>query len=494
MTQFAEPTADQEDRIPSEPKNKANRAARRRERRRVDKEAGIIGEIQKITSRASGQNKTVPQIIHALKSLIDRHSQGTEPPQHQPLRRPRANPGPPRPTVPKTPAASADAINKQARARDKGKGRGAIQTPAPSDPLVRLEATHWHGQVVSEDALPSTIANATGGACITCGVVTSRLHDLNALPTSVSVALVSTEPLGTDSVEVRAPARSKAGVLKISKLYVTSKGPYQGSWLQWGPQRSSVSIAKPPESSILRVQVFKAYVDKQDWAKFRSKQGVTDHFRSKIRHAAGQAFVDVFSPKILAEGTDHECISALLRVKQSAAAEVLASSGLAHVYLKPLESSPAGSIKWLKPVSEESPIDFATRVRQQAEGAAVCRGVAFSSTGSLGLRLDPNSQARQWRIVGMRFSTSHDQVLKFLRDHGWSVEWCEQFRAGQKPTWVARAIPPSRDEVFSFLAQCGEDHLHIEISPWAPRPRRAVQARSLGDAKTSFRPVGHPAW
>ena len=83
------------------------------------------------------------------------------------------------------------------------------------------------------------------------------------------------------------------------------------------------------------MQVFKA---KQDWEKFHSKQGVTDHFRFKIWHAAGQAFVDVFNPKILAEGTvgtDHECISALLLVKQSAVTKVLASSGLAHVYLKP---------------------------------------------------------------------------------------------------------------------------------------------------------------
>ena len=41
MTQFAEPTAVQDDRPHADPKTKANRAARRRERRRVDKEAGV---------------------------------------------------------------------------------------------------------------------------------------------------------------------------------------------------------------------------------------------------------------------------------------------------------------------------------------------------------------------------------------------------------------------------------------------------------------------
>jgi hypothetical protein len=170
-----------------------------------------------------------------------------------------------------------------------------------------------------------------------------------------------------------------------------------------------------------------------------------------------------FGPKVLAEGGDQECISALLRIKLSGQEAVLAASGLASVYTKPLDYCPSGSIKWIKPAESEKLPDFASRVRQQAEGAAVCRGVAFSSTGSLGLREDPNSQARQWRITGLRYTTSHADVLKFLQGHNWKVEWCEQFRSGYRPTWIARAVPPSREEVFSFLAECGDEHLHCAM-------------------------------
>ena len=61
------------------------------------------------------------------------------------------------------------------------------------------------------------------------------------------------------------------------------------------------------------MQVFKAYVESKIWDSFRSKHGITDSFRAKVKHVAGDAFVDVLGPKVFAKGSDQECISALTK-------------------------------------------------------------------------------------------------------------------------------------------------------------------------------------
>ena len=126
--------------------------------------------------------------------------------------------------------------------------------------------------------------------------------------------------------------------------------------------------------------------------------------------------MDVWGPKVLGEETEYASIAAFLRINQDSSSAVLANSGLESVYVKPLDQGPSGAIKWTKPQEGEKPSVFAARVRTLAEGAAECRGVAFSSAGSLGLRENPHSQARQWRVTGFRYSTSHAQVIKLLQD------------------------------------------------------------------------------
>jgi hypothetical protein len=234
-------------------------------------------------------------VLDALRILIGRHASGAS----QPPRASAAKPAAPKAASAgkgkgsNSPATQIDANDDKDKGKGKGKGKGAAAGP-PADPLVRLEANHWNGTLVAVDALATTVANASAGAIIICGVVKQRGPELDNLPGNVSVALVSAASLGSDSVEVRAPARSKAGVLNISKLWITCKGPFADGWLKWGPMKTEVAIAKPPDSVVVRVQVFKAYVASKDWESFRSKVGVTDSFRAKVKHVAGDAFVDVF--------------------------------------------------------------------------------------------------------------------------------------------------------------------------------------------------------
>lgn len=458
-----------------------NRHARRKEKRLQAREPGLLGEIKKTADRTTTKHKSIGEVMDALKMLIA--STQTPP-------RPTSRSGDTRKdkriTIKSQPRRISSPISRAWSPPTKPRNQQRHHR-RPRTPLLKLEKDHWNGLVVSEQELSHAIANAKDKACIVCGLVNSRVKEFDSLPNNISMALISVKPLGSDCVEIRAPARSKAGILKIAKRWMTSKGPNEIAWQKWGPKVTTAAIAKNPETTVVRVQIFKNYVSEKDWDSLKTKGSITDAFRNKIKHAVGEAFIDAFNPKVLGEGSETECISAMLRAKQSVANQTYAASGLAGVFIKPLDFCPAGAIKWMKQADGEKMFDFALRVHQQTEAAATCRGVAFSATGSLGLREDPRSQARHWRVTGLRYTSTHDQVLKILQDQGWKVEWCEQFGSGFRPTWVARAIPQSKDEVFSFLANCGDETLHIEIAPWLPRSRRANKARPLVDSKSTFR-------
>ena len=315
--------------------------------------------------------------------------------------------------------------------------------------------------------------------------------ELDALPEGVSLALISQQPLNGESTELRAPARSRQGAVRIAKLWLTQGGPKTTNWLKWGPRKSTIAVEAPVDTDILRIEIVRTYLDSKDWNALRTRRGVSNEYRSRIARVVSRAFVDVYRPTILNDGTDYGSISARLRVKQSEREAALASSGLAGVFIKTFVHSPKGAIKWLKPGNETMP-EFSLRARTLAESASTCRGVAFSATGSLGLREAANSQARQWKLTGFSFSYAQDTVLKFLRDHGWRTEWAEQHQDGPRPAWTFKSIPPETEEAYSLLAPCGNHHLHVEISPWLQRNNHRTTAKPLNEGCASFRPKAEP--
>ena len=80
-------------------------------------------------------------------------------------------------------------------------------------------------------------------------------------------------------------------MLRISKLWLTARGS-PITWTRWAPTKASTQVATPPDSSVIRVMLFKAYLPSKDWSTLRGKQGATDDFRSKLRRTIGCEFFD----------------------------------------------------------------------------------------------------------------------------------------------------------------------------------------------------------
>ena len=245
---------------PAHPQGKQpNRWNKRKQIRLQAKEEGLIGELSKIVQRSSSASKSDAQVLDALRSLVARHTQGNSSGVSEP--------------APAAPAAS----NKQPQGSGKGRGEGKKSV----DELVKLDPVHWEGNAVQPSGLSAAIATATADTSIICGIANHRPTELDGLADRVSVALVSTKPLCIDSEEIRAPARSKAGILKITKLFLTKAGP-RTTWLKWGPQKTTVKIDAPPESEVVRVQIFKAYLAASEWESLRTKRGVAPAFRHAV--------------------------------------------------------------------------------------------------------------------------------------------------------------------------------------------------------------------
>ena len=114
----------------------------------------------------------------------------------------------------------------------------------------------------------------------------------------------------------------------------------------------------------------------------------------------------------------------------------------------------------------------------------------LGTTGSRGVRRDAGTQAQQWKISGLPYSTTEGQVRKFLTDNGWtSILWLDQLRRGNKPLWQARAVPPLPEQIFALQVTCGDTALYVEIEPWVTKQQRKPKAQPLNNRAVAYRPT-----
>eukprot|EP00974_Lingulodinium_polyedra_P061997 5985032-Lingulodinium_polyedra.AAC.1 len=133
----------------------------------------------------------------------------------------------------------------------------------------------------------------------------------------------------------------------------------------------------------MRVQVFQKYVTEKRWLAIRAKP--KEELKAALLRLPGvepDDLIDVFGFKRpIAEGPSFFACTA--RVKQDAAGKFQSASGHDGVLCKLFTST--GPVQWLKPEDAEPGHCFLQRVYQQSITEA-CPGLAFSSSGSLGLR------------------------------------------------------------------------------------------------------------
>ena len=106
----------------------------------------------------------------------------------------------------------------------------------------------------------------------------------------------------------------------------------------------------------------------------------------------------------------------------------LATSGLGGVLIKSMELTPGkGDIRWVEQLQNEFYKQYILRFRALAAAAGKCNGLAYSNTGSHGLRGNPNSQGRRFKVAGLHYDSLEADVAQYLRGNGWAAnEWLDQ--------------------------------------------------------------------
>ena len=134
-------------------------------------------------------------------------------------------------------------------------------------------------------------------------------------------------------------------------------------------------------------------------------------------------------------------MSATVRVKDSAGQAMVDGSGEHGLLIKDFSTS--GSVEWLKPKDGESGPDFLARSRQYALDQRR-PGLAFSASGSIGIRRPAGYVRATFSISGLLRGTTDDQIATVLADEHWTEVFVQDLRpAGKRLRATFKAIPPS---------------------------------------------------
>ena len=158
--------------------------------------------------------------------------------------------------------------------------------------------------------------------------------------------------------------------------------------------------------------------------------------------------------------------------------------------MKPLDADSATCVEWLKRPEGESGIEFMKRALELSTSSA--KGLAFSASGSLGIRHTSGSQPRQWKVRGLPYAVSDSHLRCFRTDNGWTaITSTEQIRGRQKPMWIIKAKAPTDSQLFALRTECGGTHIDIEIERWASKSKR-LSVKPLAAKSVSYKDTRAP--
>ena len=240
------------------------------------------------------------------------------------------------------------------------------------------------------------------------------------LAEGVTLTLISTESTAK-SKEIRAPAIDGRGTPKVCRLFSTQFGTERPA-LNWAT-KTARPLPKAEPTSVVRVCCFKALLEPDDWfAKSRNIKATTRDWVLSLR-VPQAGVVDLFNPR------RSECgniLSVNVRVHAPHVKAIVDASGIRGFLARELPSdgtttmSAFGNIKWLRKVEDESGSDFLKRARLEAESTSdACHGLAFSNSGSIGLRFQNGRCETSWRASGLPKEITITQFAKWLIDHNW---------------------------------------------------------------------------
>jgi len=364
----------------------------------------------------------------------------------------------------------------------------AIREPPDVQPVM-LNSLHWTGTHVELSEFVEKVSCATSGSHIIAGVTDKPPPGFDGLlvPDDITATLVlrpgsyeGLNGLGVETSEIQAPAACKRGHFRVQKLAYAQLGKSQFP-LKWMPK--AVSAAPVVEETVtIRGQLFGKFYSAAEWAKVRAlaARAQHEHIRKivlKTPKIEADDVIDVFDFRRPDDSTDR-FISCTIRIKKSALGHFMAASGSTPLLYKDFTNSL--SVQWVKPQDGESGEAHLTRAYQLSLESN-CQGLAFSSTGSLGMRVPKGESQICYRVSGLKCGTARSQVQKFLADRGWrEVAVISTTARKDKLVAIIRAMPPSGEVIppWSYELPNGSN---VDVEIWMP----AKDSRPLAKDGTS---------
>ena len=444
---------------------------------------GLLGALKQITARAKPSNHD--QLIPKLKRVVSAAEQGT-------LSKGRGQP--------------TSITDRNKWSDDIGKGKGNSSSPSAVAPTfspayvpTNLSSTHWHGLCTAPDKAAVALAKAVSGDHLVIGPLATWSDSACDIPrpdgvTVTYVCLTPGDSGAGDSSQcfraVRAPVLDKRAVPKVINVHTLQKGPTR-DFLKWG---ATIGHALPDEqpTAVLRLQLFKANLPNEQWQTISKNVIVGAKLWLKTLRIDQAHIVDVFAPKRL-DGNLGVFVN--VRVHEVVAPLIDAASGVGGWLARTLPADPAdpppppGSVEWLEMDEGESGPTFICRARKLAEADKPCVGLAFSVSGSLGLRKPPGTCTAAFIADGFPEHTTFASCDRWLKDNAWTditfVKRLSHKRNGERvASFRYRGRHPKGcNDVWCVEApRSNGEPAFIEVSPWRPnvKPKQAVAIRQRG--------------
>ena len=340
----------------------------------------------------------------------------------------------------------------------------------PISPPATLCQAHWKGMLVPPDEFVARISNATEGMHLITGVVDTIPAGFDGvmLPERATATIVMLPSTATTfpKAEISAPAACARGNTRIHKLAYVQLGTPTFP-LQWKPIAAKASVTIE-ETCTLRAQMFSRYQKANEWTRIRARpREVLRELILKLPQVNPDDLIDIFDFR-RPDNDNQAFFSCTLRVKKHAVPKFVAASGHAGLLLKDFDT--ASSVLWSKPIENEDGPAFLARVREQSIEEGV-PGVAFSASGSIGLRRRKGEIASTYKISGFKCGTARSSVIAFAATHGWRE--AQVVSTSLRKQWLQvtlKARPPEGDlqPPWSYLLSDGSC---ITFEPWVPNAR-----------------------
>jgi len=185
--------------------------------------------------------------------------------------------------------------------------------------------------------------------------------------------------------------------------------------LAWKPVNVVGCIAPTP-TTILRAAVFARYLLPQDWTRCRANPKL--FLRTLIQRIPGldpDTLIDLFDYR-RSNGPEEAVSTCTLRVCTEACGGLLASSGADGLFIKDFTGS--GTVEWQRPLPGELPRAFLDRIVRLSMQQRL-PGLAFSASGSLGLRRVAGALPSCFVANGFKCGTPRSSLLAWLLAQGW---------------------------------------------------------------------------